>query len=61
MSAPIPATHLRAILHRKPETLAGRMAREAAAEPGVGGGWWLCLLAVASAAIGFILATGGKF
>lgn len=61
MSAPIPPSQLRAILDRKPESLAGRIVRELANEPGIGGRGWLAVLLIAVAAIGFIIATGGKF
>ena len=57
---PVSHKHCRAILERKPESLAGRMVRELANEPGVGGGWWLALLLVGAGFIGFILA-GGTF
>jgi hypothetical protein len=54
----IPRETLTAIFQRKPESLAGRMARELANEPGIGGGWWLALLLAGAATIGFILAGG---
>ena len=50
---PIHPRQLAAIMQRQPESLAARMARELSAE--AGGPWWLVLLCVASAALGFIL------
>lgn len=54
----IPRETLTAIFERKPESLAGRMIRQMANEPGIGGGWWLALLVTGAAVIGFILAGG---